>query len=398
MKLAALALMCLAGALFCGCEARSVEDLPRSTRIDRDIVARASLALSESQGAAVARDATFFTRDDGTFVFHMSHDSDPQNPMYHGVSAFARQVSVRSGGTMAVEVFGGPDSLGSDAALVAMVTEGRLDSAMVQLWSAWSGMSDLANLESLPFLFSDVEEAMAAYTGALGEWVAENVINPTGSVVIGWQKNGFRHFTNNVRPIFTPADVAGLRMRSPRNEIHLAFYDAMGAGSVAMDFGEVRDAIDRGLVNGQDNPIGNIFAARLAEVQDYLSLSYHMFSAAPFVVSRDLWDALTDGQRGILVESAAAANDFNMRVTEEMERTMLNALIAGGMQVNEADAGSFFDDALLLVWETHMDSFGREFVDIAAGYVSDPSALVHLFSSAGPPAGAEPEDEGEEEE
>ena len=381
-RLAAIFLLAIFVIGLSGCAARTADDLPQSTRLDREVIARASLSIYARAGrddTDFAADTTFHTRSDGTIVLYLSHQTDLGHPIHFGVLRFRDEVAARSNGTLVVELLYGPNSLGGDVALIDLVNANRLDAAAITIWGAWSGLNDLANLESLPYVFTSYEEAWAAYEGTLGQWVTQNVIEPSGARVLGYWTNGLRHFTNNVRPIVTPADMVGLRMRSPQTSTHLATYEALGAASIAMPFGQVFDALAAGQVDGQDNPFGNIHAARLFEVQSYLSLSYHMFSAAPLIVSNEFWDSLSPQHQQVLLDSAFEAGRFQRYLTVEMEAQQLQEMQAHGMLVNQVNI-PLFVEAVVPVWAEHMAHFGSEFAAVASRYINAPDALAHRFS------------------
>ena len=366
--------------------ARSRDDLPQSTRLDREVVAAASArslaAILESGPThltAVGDEAvydTFFEREDGAIVFHLFTQTDAAHPITLGLERFKEEVELRSGGTLLVEF---QYSAGNDGELIDRVNANHLDAALITIWGAWQSLTDLANLESLPFMFTNYDEAWAAYEGTLGDWVASNIVEPSGAVSLGVWTNGLRHFTNNVRPIYTPADMVGLRMRSPQTTTHLAMYEAFGSASISMPFGQVYGGLVSGAIDGQDNPLGNIHAAQLYEVQTYLSLSHHMYSAAPLIVSTDFWNALSEEHQQILLESSAYAARYQGELTVVMEEQQIQEMVAAGVQVNEVDITPFVA-ASEDIWADHVERFGNEFVEIAARYVSDPSALVHRFS------------------
>jgi len=378
-----------------GCIEGSVRDrgdLPQSTRLDRDVVAAASarsweaLAApgataptgSDTAAALEETDAeltTFFTRDDGAIVFHLFNQTDDTHPLSLGLLRFKQEVESRSDGALIVDVRAGA---GNDMDLLNMVRDNQLDAAAITIWSVWQNVSDLANLESLPFMFTNYEEAWAAYEGTLGEWVTRNIVEPNGARVLGYWTNGLRHFTNNVRPIYTPADMLGLRMRSPQTTTHLATYEAFGAASISMPFGQVYDGLLAGTIDGQDNPLGNIHAARLFEVQRYLSISNHMYSCAPLIVSVDFWYSLSLEHRQILLESSAVAARYQGELTRAMEANQLQEMIAAGVSVNEVDIAPFVT-AVEHIWAEHMERFGNEIATIASRYISDTNSLAHRF-------------------
>jgi len=388
-----LALIVLVGGLAgCAGAERSRENLPQSTRQDRGVIAAASAAAQArlvaevpgAGGSGPARDlslnTTFLERDDGAVVFHVAHQFDPTHTLHRGLLRFKNEVETRSEGSLIVEVFSNTYGLGGDVALRDMVIDNQLDAAAITIWGTWHTMTELANFESLPFVFSNYGEAWAAYEGTLGQWVARNIIEPNGARVLGFYTNGLRHFTNNVRPIYTPADMVGLRMRSPQIATNLAMYEEFGAASVSMALGPLYDALAAGTVDGQDNPIAVIHSSRFHEVQRYLSLSNHMFSSAPLIVSTDFWYSLSAEHQQILLESSAIASRYQGELTMNMEQSQMQEIIASGTQVNVVDANAFMA-AVEDIWIDHVERFGNEFITIASRYISDPNSLAHRFGS-----------------
>ena len=387
------ALVILAALPACiGAAARDRSDLPQSTRVDRADIVRTTTdaggATTEVAATAVVADTpaaaaeeetrtTFFTRDDGTIVFHLSHQNEPAHPLHLGLLYFKQEVERRSEGEIAVEIFYG-GTIAGDVAAIEMINNNELDAAAITSWGTWP--TELADLESLPFMFTNYEEAWAAYEGTFGEWVARNIVEPYGARVLGHWTNGLRHFTNNVRPIYTPDDMIGLRMRSPQRTGHLAMYEAFGSASMSIPLGELYDALAEGRADGQDNPLGNIYATRFYEVQRYLSISNHMFTSGPLVVSNEFWYSLSDEHQQILLESSAVASRYQGELTRDTESHQLANIVAFGTQVNFIDEQPFFD-IVEQIWEDNMNRFGNEVAVIASRYIRDQNALPHRFSN-----------------
>jgi len=369
---------------------RSRANLPQSTRLDRSIVAvasarsQANLALSTpSYDSAPGSDDeqprhyTFTETSDGTIVFHLAHIVDPVHPLHLGLLHFKNEVETRSEGNLQVEIHPSA-TVGGDATLVSMVNDSQLDVAAITIWGVWHTLTEYANLESLPFMFTNYDEAWAAYEGALGDWVTRNIIEPHGAGVLGYWTNGLRNFTNNVRPIYMPSDLAGLRMRSPQIATNLAMYEEFGAASVSMAFDQLYDALEAGTVDGQDNPFGQIHGGRLFEVQRYLSISHHMFSCVPLIISIDFFNSLSEENKLILLESSAVSGRYQGELTRSMEEIQLQEMLAFGTQVNDINLASFMA-AVEPIWEDHVERFGTEFISIASRYINDTNALAHRF-------------------
>lgn len=376
-KLIGLAL--LGAVMLTGCAGAGVVDLPQSTRIDREEVARLAqmtlLAAETAVGAQNDEIAVFHTRPDGTIVFNMWTQTDPDHPLSAGLLRFQQEVATRSNGELAVDI---RVSAGNDGDSLNRVMNNQLDAAVITVWSAWSGINPLANLESLPFLFTNYDEAWRAYEGSLGQWVTDEIINPSGMVALGYWTNGLRHFTNNVRPIYTPNDLIGLRMRSMQTSTQLETYATFGAASISLPFGQVHGGLAAGDFDGQDNPLGNIYAAQLYEVQRYLSLSGHMYSSAPVIVSTDFWESLSPAHRQILIESSLYAGRYQGERTRAEYQSQIAAMTAAGMMVNEVDIAAF-EEAVIPVWTAHMAQFGNDMAIMASRYIADPNALAHRF-------------------
>ena len=399
------------------CASNTVRDrsgLPQSTRVDRTAFVRTpsvtdgtatatggtaavtggtatatdgTAAATDGTATAVTPDpsatdtpeegrTTFFTRDDGTIVFHLSHQNEPAHPLHIGLLYFKEEVERRSEGAIVVEIFYG-GAIAGDVAAINMVNANQLDAAAITSWGTWP--TELADLESLPFKFTNYEEAWAAYEGTFGEWVARNIVEPYGARVLGHWTNGLRHFTNNVRPIYTPDDMIGLRMRSPQRTGHLAMYEAFGAASLSIPLGDLYAALSEGRADGQDNPLGNIYATRFYEVQRYLSLSNHMFTSGPLIVSNEFWYSLSDEHQQILLDSSAVASRFQGELTRDTETQQLANIAAFGTQINTINKEPFFD-IVEQIWQDNMNRFGNEIAVIASRYISDPTALAHRFS------------------
>jgi len=365
-----------------GCAAQmSREYLPQSTRQDRDALAALSAqtlntALSASTAIVEMEGTTFFTRDDGAIVFNVLHMNDTEHSLHYGLLRFQEEVHARSNGQLVVNIH---HSAPGDVDKINMVNAGAADAAVVTIVSAWGGLTEMANFEALPFVFSTYEEAWAAYEGAIGDWFTANVVEPQGAKAIAYWTNGLRHFTNNVRPINVPEDMADLVMRSPQNPTHLAMYEAFGAASMAMPFGQLRGALADGLADGQDNPIGQIHGGRLFEVQRYMTLSHHMFSAMPFIMSTDFWYTLSPQHQQIIIESGIIAGRFQGELAVASEQRLLNEIRTFGTQVNTINPVPFIE-AVEHIWEDHMERFGNEFATIASRYINDPTSLAHRFA------------------
>ena len=154
-------------------------------------------------------------------------------------------------------------------------------------------------------------------------------------------ENGFRHVTNNIRPIVTPDDLQGLKLRTPRSPWRVKVFAMFGANPSPLSFSELFMALQTGVMDGQENPLSNIVTAGLHEVQEYLSLTRHIYSPAYLTVGAERWARLPADVRQVLEETALEVQDFALQTAEELDTRLLRELRDAGMQINEADRESF---------------------------------------------------------
>jgi tripartite ATP-independent transporter DctP family solute receptor len=155
-----------------------------------------------------------------------------------------------------------------------------------------------------------------------------------------WE-NGFRHITNNVRPITTMTDLRGVKLRTPRGVWRVRLFQALGANPTPMALSEVFVALQTGVIDGQENPLAQIWGSKLHEVQEYLSLTGHVYTPAYLVVSPARWDALPEEVRGILEEEARAAQAYVHETAARLDSELLEDIRAAGVAVNAPAAEEF---------------------------------------------------------
>ncbi|MCL2616237.1 MAG: TRAP transporter substrate-binding protein [Defluviitaleaceae bacterium] len=311
-------------------------------------------------------------------VINISHINAPTHPVNLGLLLFADEIYERSGGQLIAHVF---DSavIGGDISNIQQVAANQLEAGLIMGVCMWDGFDTRANLEMLPFLFDTYDEAIAAFDGELGRWSTENIIEPHGGVVINYWINGLRNFTNSVRPIYTPADVAGLMWRTPQIEISMDMFEVLGASAITMAFAEVYTALQQGTMDGQCNSLAMIYTSRFYEVNEFVSLSRHQFASGVLLFSEETWASLTPEQQEIIHEAAYIGARHAQQMMFDYEEQWIEHMVASGNQVNQIDVQSFRDGVEPL-WQAWIDRYGTEFINIASQYVQDPNALANRFA------------------
>ena len=159
------------------------------------------------------------------------------------------------------------------------------------------------------------------------------------TILAVWE-NGFRHVTNNTRPVVTPSDLAGIKLRTPRGIWRVKLFQAFGANPTPMPLSEVFVALQTGVMDGQENPLAQIYASKFQEVQEYLSLTGHVYTPAYVTVGAS-WTRLPEDVRATLRRIASETQVFVHETAEQMDADFLIELEEAGVEVNEADRDAF---------------------------------------------------------
>ena len=192
----------------------------------------------------------------------------------------------------------------------------------------------------MPFLFSSAAQAFKVLDGPLGKELAERSAEK-GMVVLGYWDNGIRQMTNSKRPIAKVEDVKGLKMRVPPDATLVDIMTALGAEAQQIKFAELYVALQQGVVDGQENPLANIHASKLYEVQKYLAMTNHQFQMTPFLIGKRTWDKLSAADKAVLQAAAAEATALQRKLSAEADEKLLADLKAKGVQVTTIDRAAF---------------------------------------------------------
>ena len=279
-------------------------------------------------GAAVAQDVTL----------RLAHFAAESHPGHIAAQAFADAVKERTGGAIAVELYpanqlGSPPEQLEQTILGAiemnLPTQGGLDKYEKAFGTVMT-----------PFAFSSYDQAHAVLDGPFTDWAAPK-LEEQGLVMLSNWEYGFRNITNSVRPINTPEDVKGLKLRTPPELQIVAALEGLGAATTQIAFPELPNALNQGVVDGQENPIGVISHFKLNDFQEHLALTRHVYNSMVHVINKDVFDALTPEQQTILREESKRAGDMMRAAVVAQEEEEIAALEAAGMKLTRPDLAPF---------------------------------------------------------
>ena len=289
-----------------------------------------------------------------------------QNSHYGvAIDTFAREVEKRTNGRYKVQNFYA-GALGAERESIEGVQLGTLDLTMTSTGPVPNFVPDVAILD-IPFLFRDYAHARAVLDGPIGQDLLKK-FDAKGIKALAWGENGFRHMTNNKHPVNTPDDLKGLKMRTMENPIHIEAYRQFGILPTPMAFTEVFTALQQGTVDGQENPLSVIEAAKLDQVQKYLTLTGHVYSPAVFLMNKARWDSLSDADKRAFLEAAKEGVRANRARVDEDERKAVADLRAKGMIVAENVDRAKFQAALAPAYADFAKRFGQANIDRIRNY------------------------------
>ena len=236
--------------------------------------------------------------------------------------------------------FFGSGQLGSDKDTQQKLKLGTIDIALLSSTLA-TNIPQLAIFE-LPFLITNRQQLAKMENKVFYPYIAPEVEKKGYKIISLWE-NGFRSITNNTRPINKPEDLKGLKVRTPNSSWRLKMFKTWGANPTPIPFGDVFIGLRTGVIDGQENPLTNIYAAKLQEVQKFLSITNHVYSPAYLTVGLSSYKKLPQEVKNILEQSAKESQEWGYQQAEKAELELEKKLVASGMQLNHADIPAFIE-------------------------------------------------------
>jgi tripartite ATP-independent transporter DctP family solute receptor len=265
------------------------------------------------------------------------HVGNPGSLFEASANEFARCSNAALGDKAEVQVFGS-SQLGGDTELLQKLKLGQVTFALPS--TVMSSVDPAFGVFEMPYIIKS-REHMKRVEDEIFDAKFQKAALANGYRVIGVWENGFRHITNNTRPINKPEDLKGIKLRTPQGEWRLKMFQAYGANPTPMAFSEVFTALQTGVMDGQENPYTQIWSAKFQEVQKYLSITGHVYTPAYALVSEKHYAALPDDVRSALDTCAKETQAYVYETAATMETDLLEKLKEGGIAVNEADKDAF---------------------------------------------------------
>jgi len=282
-----------------------------------------------------------------------------------GIDTFAQEVEKRTNGRYKIQTFYS-GSLGGERESIESVQLGTQELTLTSTGPVPNFVPE-ARILDIPFLFRDKAHARAVLDGPIGQELLTK-FESKGFKALAWSENGVRHMTNSKRAVNSPSDLKGLKMRTMENPVHVAAYKGLGIVTTPMAFPEVFTALQQGTVDGQENPLSVIMAAKFDQVQKHLSLTGHVYSPAIILMNKAAFDKLAAADKTAFLEAAKVAAKPNRDRVDVDDAKGVADLRSKGMQVVENVDKSKFMDQLKPVFEQFEKQFGKTNIDKIRNY------------------------------
>ena len=288
-----------------------------------------------------------------------AHTSAPDHPYTLGMVRYADLVKERTKGRVAIQIHHSRQ-LGDERQVVEGLQLGTIH-LTVSSTGPLGGFVPEINVVDLPFLFRDADHAYKVLDGEIGRDLLTK-FDAVGIKGLAYWENGFRHITTSKKPIREPGDMKGLKIRVMENKVHQAAFRQLGADATPMAWGEVFTSLQQGLLDAQENPIPIIYTFKLNEVQKYVSLTGHVYSPAPLLMSKKTWDRMPADIQKVMADTALEVARYQRDLIHEQEQKQVGELRAKGMTVIEHPDRAAFREAMKPVFEQFQGQFGKDLV------------------------------------
>lgn len=267
-----------------------------------------------------------------------AHGANPGNPRFVAAEKWAELYTACTGGKDSVNV--APSAtMGNDVEMLTSATAGVINvSANSQ--GAMSQIVPEIGLLGLPFLFRDLPTAWQVLDGEVGAMLDARA-QEAGLKILGFWDNGIRNVTHVGKNVPEPGDLKGMKIRTPPDTMTVDIFEALGAAPAPLAWSELPTALQSGVFDGQENPLTNIYSAKLHEITAYVTLTGHKYESTPVVAGLAWWSGLDEATQGCLTEATAEAGKLQRQLSLEGDATLRPKMEAEGAIFAEADKAAY---------------------------------------------------------
>jgi tripartite ATP-independent transporter DctP family solute receptor len=287
-------------------------------------------------------------------VITLAHGANPGNPRYLAAEMFASLVGACTGGDTTVEV--APSAtMGDDVEMLSSAAAGIIN-ITANSQGAMSQIVPEIGLLGLPFLFADLPTAWEVLDGEVGDMLDARA-NEAGLTILGFWDNGIRQVSHTGMNVTTPDALAGMQIRTPPDQMTVAIFEALGASPAPLAWSELPTALQSGVFEGQENPLVNIYSARLHEITPYITMTGHKYESTPVVAGLAWWSGLDADTQGCIEDATAQAGWYQRGLSLEGANSLRATMEAEGAIFAEVEDRAAFIEATAPVYDAYAEQF-----------------------------------------
>lgn len=280
---------------------------------------------------------------------------------YHlALEKFAETVKEKSEGRVNIEIFPSAQ-LGNERDLVEGMSMGTIDMALSNSGNL-AAFTDAYQVFDLPFLFRDNEHAHKVLDGEIGQKALASLDAIGIKGLANWE-NGFFSTWNSKKPVNSPEDFAGLKIRANDNPIHIDSYKELGTSAITMGWSEVYTAIQNGTVDGVSVSIPSMYTAKIQEVAPYISTSSEFYVTVVLMMNADLFNGMPEDLQKIIQETANEVTNYQRQINKEIEEKALKDLEEQGFEITHPDKEALKDATWDAIYDKYAEQLGKDIID-----------------------------------
>ncbi|MBW2037326.1 MAG: TRAP transporter substrate-binding protein [Deltaproteobacteria bacterium] len=288
-------------------------------------------------------------------ILKVAHNGNAQHPFQDAYLKFKEVIETETNGAVEVQIFPA-EQLGTDEQVTQSIKLGTVAGNM----SGTAALAEFyteAELFNLPFIFRDLPHFYRVMDGPIGRRIAIKAQEKLNCIALGWAYSGNRNVWNGKRPVFTPDDLKGLKIRVMGSPVLVDTFNALGAQATPMSFGEVYTALQQGVIDGAETDHVDLLVEKFYEVTKYVSLTGHMYLANLFIFSKKVYDKLPAYVQTIVLKAGTAAIAEERKAMDIKTEMALNELKKKGLKFYEVDKKPF-QDKVEMVYKKYAKKVG----------------------------------------
>ena len=295
-------------------------------------------------------------------ILRMANATPDERSLSRALYKFGDIIEEETNGSIQVEVYTNT-ILGGDREIFERIQFNIIQGATISTGPIAQFAKDF-NVFDLPFLFPDKDSAFEVLDGPIGQELLEK-LEEQNIVGLNYWENGYRQLSNNKREIKQLEDVNGLDIRTLENKLHMNIWKQLGANPTAVSYGELYLAMEQGIVDGQENPAGNVVNSKFYEVQKYITKTDHIYNASPLMISKPFWESLTSEEQEIIKAAAEEMKHEQREQNQKENDESYELLEEQGMVVTELSEKERLRlrEAVEPVYDQYRKAYGNEVLD-----------------------------------